>query len=135
MEGAKTYMEGSGRPRATKLYEGTGAGQRNLDLVYQEGNTFVIVEAKGPKASLTARQIPGVNQGGQQAYCMQGSRRYLDETLRDMANNPNNPAGQQIAAQIQAALLNDPSRVRYISVATRETSQGVSYFSVKQFVL
>jgi hypothetical protein len=104
-----------------------------LDLVYKQGDTYYVVEAKGRKAVPTARQVPGEFIGtNEPAYAMEGSRKYLDVTLKAMAES-GDAARRAIALELQTALNN--GKVVFLEVRTRPRPNGTAYYSVKKYNL
>ncbi|MCZ2342869.1 MAG: hypothetical protein LC104_13930 [Bacteroidales bacterium] len=133
--GAAQYMEQElGATRVPKPAN-TAGGQYDLDQVYQKGDTFYIVEAKGPKSTTTTRQVPGETVPFQgdvvPAHAIQGNRTYLNLTLDSMAT-PGSPT-EEIALQLKDAL--EQGKVVYLQVRTVARPNGSAYFSVKQFNL
>jgi hypothetical protein len=75
---------------AKQVYRQQGVGgQRDLDLVYQNGDIYYVVEAKAPSAAQGSRQVPGEFKAGEPVYAMQGSQRYLEDTINAMRASGN----------------------------------------------
>lgn len=135
--GAEQYM--TKRLGATRVPKpaNTGGGQYDLDQIYKLGDDLYVVECKGgPKAIESGRiAVPKekVVIDGQEfdAYANEGSRKYLEMTLKDMAQDgsPTRP----IALELQDAL--DLGKLRYINVKTIPKGADKATFTVKHYNL
>lgn len=132
-KGADQYM--TTRVGAEKKYVQQSAnGNFDLDAVYQKGDTLYVVEAKGPSARETGREVPNeTTVAGLQAYSMEGSRRYLQDTAQAMSQDINNAARAEWGSKVLDGLRDN--KVVYLMVAVRPHKDGTAYFSVKRYKL
>src|SRR5690606_32935976 len=101
-------------PNATQVYKGSGSS--NLDLIYKNGDEFLIIEAKGGQSPLRTRTLSNG------LIVQQGTKAYLDDVLQAMTKKGGEQA--RIAWEIQIALNN--GNVRYFKVQTPINTQGGS---------
>lgn len=130
-KGADRYM--TSEVGATQRYTQQSAnGNFDLDAVYQKGDRLIVVEAKSPSGKLTARQVEGETiADGRQAFAMEGSQQYLQDTALVMSQNTDNQLVSDIGRDILTALRD--KKVDYLQVSTRPRTDGSAFFSVKTF--
>jgi hypothetical protein len=135
LKATERYME-SPDVGAKQVYrQQTVNGNLDFDRVYKNESTYYVTEAKAPNARLTAREVPGEFQpNGDPWYAMEGSGRYLDDTLTAMRKSGNKES-VRIAEELQAA--RKAGNVKYIQVTVRPRANCPNdlYFSVTEYKL
>ncbi len=117
------------RKAATKKYQDTTPnGNGTFDYVYQEGEQFIVVEAKGLGARRRSR-----NAGTKAApiHVQQGRQPYLENIIDVMAASGGRQAS--VAKDLRMALNN--KKLTYMEVATKKNGLKQRWFTVTNFKL
>ena len=109
----------------------SGNGNREFDLVYKKGDTYYVVEAKaGPYGRETSRKTGATLASGDSAYALQGSEKYLDMTITDMAAQGN--ANKELGKALRSAL--EEGKIIYLNIHTKPVSVSDAASALRQTI-
>ena len=107
-----------------------GKGAYDLDRVYKKGDTFYVFESKGGKSTLGGKIV---DVDGVEHFAQQGTKEYLEKTIKDMLNSKNTKK-IEIARQLKEALDND--KIKYMLANQKISKAGkIEKLIVKEFKL
>ena len=109
----------------------SGNGNREFDLVYKKGDTYYVVEAKaGPYGRETSRKTGDLLENGNAAYAIQGSDKYLDMTITDMAATGSQNVALGEALQSAKAV----GKLVYLNIHTKPVGVGEAASALRQTI-